>query len=144
VSSPQPLRGRFAALREARHALRARASGRGFREKQKEAAMLRIYGVIIEVVGELKTVVGQIERCDADLARQTRRAMCSVALNTAEGMGSRGRNRAARYHTALGSMRETMACIDVGQALGYIGPVDEDLIERMRKIVGTLVRLACK
>jgi len=46
--------------------------------------MLEIYGVIIEVVGELKTVVVQIERRDPDLARQMRRAMCSVALNAAE------------------------------------------------------------
>jgi four helix bundle protein len=89
--------------------------------------MLRIYSVIIEVVGELKFVVRQMERGDPDLARQARRAMTSVALNVAEGMGSRGRNPSLRYHTALGSMRETMACIDVGQALGYVGTVDEEL-----------------
>src|ERR1700691_3864001 len=77
------------------------------------------HGVILEVVAELRPVVGKIERCDADLARQMRRAMCSVALNTAEGMGSRGRNRKARYHNALGSMQETMACVEVGTALGY-------------------------
>ncbi len=59
--------------------------------------MLRIYGVILEVVGELRGVVGQIERRDGDLARQMRRAMCSVALNVGEGMGSGGRNRGARY-----------------------------------------------
>ena len=46
--------------------------------------MLRIYGVILEVVTDLRPVVGQIERRDADLARQMRRAMCSVALNVAE------------------------------------------------------------
>ena len=105
--------------------------------------MLRIYTVILEVVAELKPVVGQIERCDADLARQMRRAMCSVALNTAEGMGSRGRLRKVRYHTALGSMQETMACVEVGTALGYIGGCDEGVADRMRRIIGTLVRLAC-
>jgi len=103
--------------------------------------MLRIYGVILEVVGELKTVVGQIERRDADLGRQMRRAMCSVALNVAEGMGSGGRNRGARYQTALGSMRETIACVEVGQALGYVGEVDAEVFDRMRRIVGTLIRL---
>jgi len=106
--------------------------------------MLDIYGVILGVVGDLKAVVAQIERCDADLARQMRRAMCSVALNVAEGMGSRGKNRGARYHTALGSMQETMACVEVGQALGYVGAVDAGLLDRMRRIVGTLVRLACR
>ncbi len=105
--------------------------------------MLRIYGVILEVVAELRPVVGQIERCDADLARQMRRAMCSVALNTAEGMGSRGKLRNVRYHSALGSMQETMACVEVGTALGYLESVDDVLVERMRRIIGTLVRLAC-
>jgi len=104
--------------------------------------MLRIYGVILEVVRDCKGLVAQIERRDADLARQMRRAMSSVALNVAEGMGSRGRNRAARYHTALGSMRETLACIDVGEALGYLHGADAGLLDRMHKIVGTLVRLS--
>src|ERR1700721_2153020 len=106
--------------------------------------MLRIYGVILDVGGELRPVVGQIERRDADLARQMRRAMCSVALNVAEGMGSQGRNRPARYHTALGSMQETIACVEGSLALGYIGAVDAGLVDQMRKIVGTLVRLVGK
>ncbi len=104
--------------------------------------MLKIYEVILGVVRELRGVVEEIARHDADLARQMRRAMCSVALNTAEGMGSRGRLRNARYHTALGSMRETFACIEVGQALGYLTQVDDELTDRMHRIVGTLVKLA--
>jgi four helix bundle protein len=103
--------------------------------------MLRIYGVILEVVADLRPVVGEIERCDADLARQMRRAMCSVALNTAEGMGSRGRLRKVRYHSALGSMQETMACVEVGTALGYIEGCGDALTDRMRRVVGTLVKL---
>jgi four helix bundle protein len=106
--------------------------------------MLRIYPVILEVIAELRPVVGALERCDGDLARQMRRAMASVALNTAEGMGSGGKLRAARYHNALGSMQETMACVDVGVALGYVDGVDAGLHDRMRKIVGTLVRLVGK
>jgi len=97
--------------------------------------MLRIYEVILEVIGELRPVMGQIERCDADLARQMRRAASSVALNTAEGMCSQGRIRGARYHTAMGSMRETLACIEVGLALGYLAEVDASLVDRIRKII---------
>ena len=62
-------------------------------------------------------------------------------MNVAEGMGSGGRNRTARYHTALGSMNETMACVDVAAALGYVEAIDDALLDRMRRIVGTLVRL---
>ncbi len=106
--------------------------------------MLRIYDVILEVIWELRPVIGTIERRDADLARQMRRAAASVALNTAEGMCSQGKNRPARYHTAMGSMRETLACIEVGVALGYLEPVDAGLVDRIRKIIGTLVRLVGK
>ena len=106
--------------------------------------MLRIYPVIIEVVAALKPVVGEIERRDGDLARQMRRAMCSVALNVAEGTGSGGKNRQARYHTALGSMQETIACTEVGCALGYVEEIDGALADRMQRIVATLVRLVGK
>jgi four helix bundle protein len=49
--------------------------------------MLRIYDVILDVVKALRPVIGRIERKDADLARQMRRAVSSVALNCAEGIG---------------------------------------------------------
>ena len=103
--------------------------------------MLRIYAVILDVVAELRPVIEGLERRDADLARQMRRAASSVALNTAEGMYSRGKNRGARYHNALGSMRETLACIEVGTALGYVEGIDEGLLDRIRRVIGTLVRL---
>ena len=103
--------------------------------------MLEIYDVILGVVGELRPVIGKIERCDADLGRQMRRAACSVALNTAEGMNSGGGNRRLRYQTAAGSMRETLACVEVGVALGYVAPVPDDLVERIRQVIGTLVKL---
>jgi hypothetical protein len=40
-------------------------------------------------------------------------------------------------------MQETMACVEVGTALGYIDGCGEGLTDRMLRIVGTLVRLAC-
>ena len=103
--------------------------------------MLEIYDVILEVVRELKPVIDAIQRHDPDLARQMRRAASSVALNTAEGMYSGGRNKGARYQNALGSMRETLACIEVGTALGYVEGLDAKLEDRARRIIGTLVRL---
>ena len=50
----------------------------------ERASMLRIYPVVLEVLGELQPVVGVIERRDRDLARQLRRCSASVALNLAE------------------------------------------------------------
>ena len=103
--------------------------------------MLKIYPVILETIASLRPIVAQLERRDSDLARQLRRASASVALNTAEGMYSRGKNRVARYHTALGSMRETTACIEVAVAMGHVRSVAPELASRMHHVTGTLVRL---
>jgi four helix bundle protein len=103
--------------------------------------MLRIYSESLEVIRSLRDVVAVFEKRDPDLARQLKRASSSVALNIAEANGSRGRNRGARFHTALGSMRETLACVDVGHALGYID-VDPDLAHRIDRLCGALYTLA--
>ena len=102
--------------------------------------MLRIYPVILDTLAALRPELDRIERRDADLGLQLRRAAASVALNTAEGMYSRGRNRAARYHSALGSARETLACLEVAQAL-YAMPVGDAVRARLDELIGTLVRL---
>lgn len=103
--------------------------------------MLRIYSVVLELVAALAPLVQQLERFDPDLARQCRRALCSGPLNLAEGSYSRGKNRVARYHTALGSMREVLACFEVASALGYVPKLDSALLLRFDHVIGTLVRL---
>ncbi|HWB80018.1 MAG TPA: four helix bundle protein [Nannocystaceae bacterium] len=103
--------------------------------------MLTIYPVILETIQMLRPIRGRIERRDRDLGRQLRRAASSVALNVAEGMYSRGGNRSARYHTALGSARETMACLEVAVAMAYLEHADAVIVDRLDRIVGTLVRL---
>ena len=103
--------------------------------------MLHIYPVVLEVITALRPLLAQFERRDRDLGRQLRRASSSVALNLAEGMYSRGQLRTARYHNALGSMRESVACLDVAQAFGYVSARDEALASKLDHVVGTLVRL---
>jgi len=101
--------------------------------------MLRIYDTVIELVGMLGPAMAQIETHDRDLARQLRRASGSIALNVAEGSGSRGGTRRERYQNALGSARETGACLDVAVALGYVERVG-GARERLDHICGTLVK----
>ena len=103
--------------------------------------MLRIYSVAIECTEALRPVLTAIESRDSDLGRQMRRTIQSVPLNIAEGSSSRGRNRAARYHTAAGSMTEVIACVDVARALGYLGEVDAALVDRLHRVVNTLKKL---
>ena len=104
--------------------------------------MLRIYPVLLELIHFVKPLIKDIERHDPDLARQCKRALSSAPLNIAEGSYSRGRNRHARYHNALGSLREALACFEVGAAMGYLPEVDSSLRARFDHVLGTLVRLA--
>ena len=104
--------------------------------------MLRVYEEVLEVIRELKDAMGVIEKRDSDLARQMRRAVSSVALNVAEAQGSRGRNGAMRFSTALGSMRETQACLDVAVAMGHLGAVCVQTARKMDGICGSLYRLS--
>ena len=103
--------------------------------------MLRVYDEVLGVVRDLRGTLGELERRDADLARQMRRAAASVALNIAEANGSRGGNRRLRFHSALGSMRETLACLEVGEAFGYVEG-DGVLQARIDRICAALYALS--
>jgi hypothetical protein len=47
-----------------------------------------------------------------------------------------------RYRTALGSARETLACLRTAEAWGYVEAMPEGVVARMNRIIGTLVRVA--
>jgi hypothetical protein len=63
-------------------------------------------------------------------------------LNVAEGSYTRGRNRVARYHTALGSLREALACLEVAAAMGHLPELAPALRSRFDHVLGALVRLS--
>jgi four helix bundle protein len=89
----------------------------------------------------MRPVIAQIETHDRDLARQLRRAASSMVLNVAEGSGSRGGTRRERYQNALGSARETGACLDVAVALGYVEEVDAETVTQLDHVRATLFRV---
>lgn len=103
--------------------------------------MLRIYSVCLEMVRDVRVLADAVARVDRDHARQLRRASMSVPLNVAEGCGSRGGTRRARYDNALGSARETLAGLEAAHAAGYIGDIEHAVRDRFNHIIGTLVRL---
>jgi four helix bundle protein len=120
------------------------AAGAGLsREARKgkgKTNVLRIYETVIEVLRGLRPVVTQIENHDRDLARQLRRAASSVALNISEGSGCSGGTRRERYRNALGSARETGACLDVAVACGYVGEIDSVLLSQLDRVRAVLVK----
>jgi four helix bundle protein len=104
--------------------------------------MLRIYETSLAMLTRLREVIAIIERRDSDLARQLRRAASSVTLNIAEGSYARGRNRLALYNVALGSAKETRACIDVAMSLGYVASFDPRIDGDLHSICAVLYRLS--
>ena len=113
-------------------------TGRGARR----CTMLRIHDVMLDAITTMRPMLAAIERQDRDLGSQLRRAASSVVLNLAEGSGSAGGVRTQRYRTALGSARETMACLLVAERFGYVEGTPEELRALMNCVVGTLVRVA--
>jgi len=102
---------------------------------------LRIYSVVLELVRSLRPYLPAIRARSGALGDQLERALISVPLNLAEGAYSRGKNRQARYQTALGSAREVLACLETAEALGWLQPLEPALQARFREVIGTLVRL---
>ena len=103
--------------------------------------MLHIYPVTLEVARDVARLMPAISRADSDLARQLRRAVTSVPLNLGEGMCSRGRLRQARYHSALGSCREVLSCLEVAVAMSYLKVLPPALGAKLNRVIGTLVKL---
>jgi four helix bundle protein len=103
---------------------------------------LRVYDLSIDMVRAAAKLALRIERADPDLATQLRRACSSVPLNMSEGLHSQGRLRESRLHNAMASAKETLACLDVAAAAGY---VPEEAIaserDRLDQIVATLYNL---
>jgi hypothetical protein len=57
-----------------------------------------------------------------------------------EGRAAPDGRRRSRYIDALGSARETLANLEVAEAVGYIEPISPELRNRFNHIIGTLVR----
>ncbi len=104
--------------------------------------MLRIYGDALNVLRLLRPVMDEIGRRDSDLARQLRRCSASMVLNIAEGSYARKGNKAALYAVALGSAKETRACLDLAEALGYLGEIEQGVARGLDSVCAVLFRLA--
>lgn len=91
-----------------------------------------IFEHFLSIVELAQPVVALISRKDKDLGAQLRRALSSIGLNLAEGLGNRAGNARLRFETALGSLRESVAALRIGVAWGYVAqsavaPVVESL-----------------
>ena len=97
----------------------------------------------VQVVAVARPLVEAVARRDRDLASQLRRALSSVALNLAEGLGSEAGHARLRFQTARGSLYEAQAGLRVGVAWGYVsGESAADALESMHALGGRVFGLA--
>ena len=86
------------------------------------------YDLALDLIRSLAPALAVLRRHDADLAKQARRALASVALNTSEANGRTGGDRLHSFRIALGSLREVGAALDVAVAFGWLdhAPLDAE------------------
>jgi len=103
---------------------------------------MKIYRVAILMVRSVYALAKKVQQHDSDLARQMRKASSSVPLNMAEGWHGRAGNRIARFENAMCSARETVSCLEVSVAVGYLTETEVSAdLDRLDHIVATLWRL---
>lgn len=103
--------------------------------------MLRIVDLILALIRRVSPIATAIGRRDAELAKQLRAALSSVALNTAEGSDQIGARRNNHYAIALGSAREAFVALRAAEAWGYVGALPDDVVGMFNQVIGTLVKV---
>ncbi len=101
--------------------------------------MLRIYWVMLDAIETMQPLIDKIRAHNRGLATQLDEASSSVPLNIAEGSGNRGGTRRERYSTALGSARETVACLHTAERKRFILPVSTELMAMLDHVIAVLV-----
>ena len=82
------------------------------RRRRNELHQLDVYRCALQLYRAVGRIVAQFPRGEADLRSQMRRASRSVPFNIGEGVGKRGRARAAAYEIALGETKELIVALD--------------------------------
>jgi four helix bundle protein len=82
------------------------------RRRQNDLHKLDVYRCALQLYRLIRRIVAQFPRGEADLRTQMRRASRSVPFNIGEGVGKRGKARAAAYEIALGEDKELIVALD--------------------------------
>jgi four helix bundle protein len=108
-----------------------------------EVHMRLVQHLVVEIVQQLRPVLTVLARKDRSLENQLRRAIASVALHLAEGVGSSGGIKKQRYQTALGSPNEVIMALELARSFGYVTAIDpylSDNLARAGRMIAGLAR----
>ena len=116
------------------------------RRRQNDLHKLDVYRCSLELYRRVGSMVNGFPRGEADLRSQMRRASRSVPFNIGEGVGKRGRARAASYEVALGEAKELIVALDCVEIDGYAPDEQiaaaQDLVDRVCAMLTKLIRSA--
>jgi len=112
--------------------------------RRNDLHRLDVYRCSLELYRRVSRIVDQFPRGEADLRSQMKRAGRSVPFNIGEGVGKRGRPRAAAYEVALGEAKELIVALDCVE-IDQLAPIDEilaaqDLADRVCAMLTKLIR----
>ena len=94
---------------------------------------------IYTIIALARPVVEAVERRDRDLGSQLRRALNSIALNTAEGFGCRAGHARHRFESAHGSLFEVSSALGAAKAWQYVTEREcAALLQRMHALGGRI------
>jgi four helix bundle protein len=116
------------------------------RERRNDLHKLDVYRCALELYRAVSRIVAGFPRGEADFRSQMRRASRSVPFNIGEGVGKRGRARAAAYEVALGEAKALIVALDCVE-IDELAPVEEviaaqDLADRVAAMLTKLIRSA--
>ena len=113
------------------------------RRRINDLHKLDVYRCALELYRIVRRIVAQFPRGEADLRDQMRRSSRSVPFNIGEGVGKRGRARAAAYQVALGEDKELIVALDCVEIddLARIDDIIEaqDLADRIAAMLTKLI-----
>lgn len=114
--------------------------------RRNDLHKLDVYRCALELYRTVGRIVAGFPRGEADLRSQMRRACRSVPFNIGEGVGKRGRARAAAYEVALGETKELLValdCVEIDQLAAVEDVIAaQDLADRAAAMLTKLIRSA--
>ena len=114
------------------------------RTRTNDLHKLDVYRCALELYKLVGAMIARFPHGEADLRSQMKRASRSVPHNIGEGVGKRGKARAASYEIALGEAKELIVALDCVQ-IDRLAPTEEvvaaqDLADRVSAMLTKLIR----
>lgn len=102
---------------------------------------LKCYEMLLKVAKAVPSLVWKLPRGEGYLSDQFKRAIASSILNLAEGNGrSSTKDRNRFFDISLGSIAESISCIDIILAYGYISSAEANDASRQLKVSYIMIR----